>query len=414
MVESAGHFEAVTHFFNRAADLNQLSDSDREVLAGTYRELSVQVPFRRDDGSLEVLRGYRIHHNGARGPYKGGVRFHPSALLGEVRALAALMTWKTAVVDIPFGGAKGGIQVDPKVLSVSELERMTRAYTAQVGLLLGAYRDIPAPDMNTNAQTMAWMMDEYGKKYGHTPQIVTGKPIALGGSYGRVAATGRGAVTVMKEALHDWGMSAQGSTVAVQGFGNVGSWAAQIARDEGFRLVAASDSRGGVYCENGIDIRKLIAHRIETGSVTGFPGSEPISNDELLTLAVDVLVPAALGGAVDDLNASKLRCRVLVEGANGPVSPEADAILNDRGVLIVPDILANAGGVVVSYFEWIQNIQQVRWQEDLVNGRLVERMSSAYRQVRDYSQFRHVSLRDAAFAMAVRKVREAAHLRGYI
>jgi glutamate dehydrogenase (NAD(P)+) len=414
MLETMGPFEAVTHFFNRAADLNNLPDSERAVLAGTYRELRVQIPVRRDDGRLDVFAGFRVQHNGARGPYKGGIRYHPSAILDEVRALAALMTWKTAVVDIPFGGAKGGIEVDPRPMSVGELERMTRTYTSQIGLLLGPNRDIPAPDVNTNAQTMAWIMDQYGRKYGHTPEIVTGKPIALGGSYGRDAATGRGAVIAMHEAVREAGLVPDRCRVAIQGFGNVGSWAAQLAHERGYKVVAVSDSRGGIFQEEGIDIPKLVGYQIQTHTVCGFPGIESISNEELLELPVDILMPAALGQVINSANAGRVRCRILVEGANHPVTPQADEVLNEQGTVIVPDILANAGGVIVSYFEWTQNIQQFRWEEDLVNGRLTNRMISAYRRIRAFAEDRDISLREAAYAIAVRLVSEASHLRGYI
>jgi glutamate dehydrogenase (NAD(P)+) len=414
MLDTMGPFEAVTHFFNRAADLNYLSGSERAVLAGTYRELRVQIPVWRDDGTLDVFAGFRVQHNGARGPYKGGIRYHPTAILDEVRALAALMTWKTAVVDIPFGGAKGGIEVDPRPMSLGELERMTRTYTSQIGLLLGPNRDIPAPDVNTNAQTMAWIMDQYGRKYGHTPEIVTGKPIALGGSYGRDAATGRGAVIAMHEAVREAGLIPDRCRLAIQGFGNVGSWAAQIAHDRGYKVVAVSDSHGGIFQEEGIDIPKLIGYQIETHTVEGFPGTESITNQELLELPVDVLMPAALGQVINSGNAGRVTCRILVEGANHPVTPQGDETLNKNGVVIVPDILANAGGVIVSYFEWTQNIQQFRWEEDLVNGRLTNRMISAYRRIRSFGASEGISLREAAYAIAVRLVAEASHLRGYI
>lgn len=407
-------FEAVSFFFSGAAELLGLSEAERAVLGGTYRELRVQIPVRKDDGDLEVLVGYRIQHNGARGPYKGGVRYHPTAVLDEVRALASLMTWKTAVVDIPFGGAKGGIQVDPTQMSLAEIERMTRTYTGQIGHVLGPHRDIPAPDVNTNAQTMAWMMDQYGKTHGYTPEIVTGKPIALGGSYGREAATGRGCIMVMEEAIKDLDMRASETTVAVQGFGNVGSWAARIAHDKGFRVVAVSDVKGAIYAREGIDIPKLMAHQADTGSVVGFPGTDTITNVDLLGLEVDVLLPAALGEVIHSGNAGDVSCKILVEGANHPVTPTADAILSNKGIRVVPDILANAGGVIVSYFEWTQNIQQFRWQESEVNSRLQQKLSAAYQGVRSMADSKKIGLREAAFAIAVQRVAEAAHLRGYI
>ena len=414
MNDAMGPFEAVTYFFEKAADLITLSDSKRAVLAGTYRELRVQIPVRRDDGTLDVLVGYRIQHNGARGPYKGGVRYHPSANLDEVRALAALMTWKTAVVDIPFGGAKGGIEVDPRGYSVSELERMTRVYTNQISHLLGPHRDIPAPDVNTNAQTMAWMMDEYGKRHGYTPEIVTGKPIALGGSYGRESATGRGTIIVMDQLVSDLQLQPEVCTVAIQGFGNVGGWAARVAHERGYRVVAVSDSEGGIYVPTGLDIPALVRHHLEAGSVIAFPGGEAISNEELLGLPVDILLPAALGEVIHSGNADRVQARMIVEGANHPVTPAADAILDERGVLVVPDILANAGGVIVSYFEWTQNIQQFRWHEEEVNLRLTERLVEAYERISTFAQLRNVSMREAAFAIAVQRVAETARLRGYI
>ena len=414
MEDTMGQFEAVTYFFEKAADLNGLSDSKKAVLAGTYRELRVQVPLRRDDGSLDVLVGYRIQHNGARGPYKGGVRYHPSANVDEVRALASLMTWKAAVVDIPFGGAKGGIEVEPRGLSQSEIERMTRVYTNQISHLLGPHRDIPAPDVNTNAQTMAWMMDEYGKRHGYTPEIVTGKPIALGGSYGRESATGRGSIIVMHQLVSDLGLHPEECTVAIQGFGNVGGWAARVAHERGYRVVAVSDSDGAIFCETGLNIPALVRHQMETGAVVGFEGAVNITNDELLTLAVDVLLPAALGEVIHAGNADKVQCKIVVEGANHPVTPVADAILNERGVLVVPDILANAGGVIVSYFEWTQNIQQFRWHEEEVNLRLTEKLVESYERVSSFAQLRSVPLREAAYAIGVQRVAETSHLRGYI
>ena len=410
-----GPFEAVNYFFHHAAELARLRDSTIDVLSGTYRELRVQVPVRRDDGSIEVVYGYRVQHNGARGPYKGGIRYHAEADLEEVRALASLMTWKTALVDIPFGGAKGGVQVDPSHMSPGELERLTRRYTDQIGHILGATRDIPAPDMNTNAQTMSWILDQYGRKYGHTNQIVTGKPIALGGSQGREEATGRGSVITSDAALADLGRDVEGATMAIQGFGNVGSWAARIAKSHGYRVVAVSDEFGGIHAEQGIDIAEVRAHLAETGSVIECPGTEPISNDDLLRLDVDVLVPAALGGVITHENADDIRADVIVEGANHPVTPLADEHLHDAGVVVVPDILANAGGVIVSYFEWVQNNQELHWDHEDVVHQLQRKLTTAYRACRDH-QDRHpgISLRQAAFALAVDRVVEAASLRGYI
>ena len=410
-----GPFDAVNHFFQHAAEIARLSDSAIDVLSGTYRELRVQVPIRHDDGRMEVVYGYRVQHNGARGPYKGGIRYHAEADLDEVRALASLMTWKTALVDVPFGGAKGGVQVDPGPLSTGELERLTRRYTDQIGHILGATRDIPAPDMNTNAQTMSWILDQYGRKYGHTNQIVTGKPIALGGSQGREEATGRGAVIISDAALADRDRSPEGATMAIQGFGNVGAWAARIARDHGYRIIAVSDEYGGIHAEQGLDLGEVRAHVAETGSVVDCPGSEPISNEDLLALDVDVLMPAAIGGVITHENAESIRADVIVEAANHPVTPLADEMLYDAGVTVVPDILANVGGVTVSYFEWVQNNQELHWDHEDVVHQLERKLTTAYGACRDYQAGHEgISKRQAAYALAVDRVVEAASLRGYL
>ncbi|MDP9023428.1 MAG: glutamate dehydrogenase [Actinomycetota bacterium] len=406
-------FEAVNYFFEEAADVVGLRAAVREALSGTYRELRVQVPVRRDDGTVDLYVGYRVQHNGARGPYKGGLRYHPTAHIDEVRALASLMTWKTALVELPFGGAKGGIEVDPTGMSTREREGMTRRYTEQVSHIIGPTRDIPAPDVNTNAQVMAWIMDQYGRRMGHTPQIVTGKPIALGGSYGREAATGRGVVTLTNEAVRDAGLNGS-LTVAIQGFGNVGSWAARLARDAGYRIVAVSDAAGGVFNRDGLDVDKLSSHVQDTRSVANFPGGEPLDRDDVLFLDVDIVIPAALGEVITVDNADRVQAKLVVEGANHPTTPAADRILGDNGVTVIPDILANAGGVTVSYFEWVQNVQEFRWDEEEVNARLHKRLTRAYREVRDFAQRKGVSLRQAAFALAVDRVAEAATLRGYI
>jgi glutamate dehydrogenase (NAD(P)+) len=406
--------ESVTYFFEKAADRISLDSEMREVLRGSYREMQVQVPVRMDDGQLLVFNGYRVQHNGARGPYKGGVRFHPEADLDEVRALAALMTWKTAVTDLPFGGAKGGVQCETYMMSEAELQRLTRRYTAMIGHILGVNRDIPAPDMNTNAQTMAWMMDAFGQRYGYQPACVTGKPVELGGSLGREAATGRGVVFVMQEYAKDKGYPLERATVAVQGFGNVGSWTSRIAAEAGAKVVAVSDVRGGITQKDGLDIEKVWAHRDATGSVVGFPGADEISNEGLLELDVDWLVPAALGEVINSRNASKIRARVVVEAANHPITPVADATLADAGIAVIPDILANAGGVTVSYFEWTQNIQQFRWEEEQVNTQLRKIMAKAYRDVSALAGKESIGMREAAFAIGVSRVARAARLRGYV
>jgi glutamate dehydrogenase (NAD(P)+) len=412
--DTTNPFEAVKLFFDRAADHIHLEDEMREVLRTSYRELAVQVPVRMDGGVLQVFRGYRVQHNAARGPYKGGIRYHPDADLDEVRALASLMTWKTAVVDIPFGGAKGGVQCDPLRMSEGETQRLTRRFTQMISYILGVNRDVPAPDVNTDAQTMAWMMDAYSSRYGYTPAIVTGKPVELGGSLGRDWATGRGVVYCLGEAAGDLGIDLDGATVAVQGFGNVGSWTARLIGELGCKVVAVSDVRGGIHNDSGLDVQAVFDHMKETGSVVGAPGTEEITNAELLELGVDVLIPAALDRVITGENADRVRARVLVEAANHPVSPAGDAILQDKGVVVIPDILANAGGVTVSYFEWVQNIQQFRWEEDQVNTELRKTMSRAWKNVHARATVDAIPLRLSAFAIAVEKVDRAARLRGYV
>jgi glutamate dehydrogenase (NAD(P)+) len=407
-------FEAVQYFFHDVADQLGIDDHTRQVLNGTYREIRVQLPLRRDDGTVDTFYGYRVQHNGARGPYKGGVRYHPTADLDEVRALASLMTWKNAVVDVPFGGAKGGVQVDPSELSPAEHERLTRQYMGQVGHIVGVKRDIMAPDMNTNAQTMAWMMDAWGRTRGHEPGIVTGKPLELGGSHGREAATGRGVVMVLDEAVKHAGWVPSELTVAIQGYGNVGSWTARLAAQSGYRVVAVSDVHGAISAPGGLAIDLLDKHVVETGTVAGFNGAEPIDNETLLELDVDVLIPAALGEVINDTNADRIRARLIVEAANHPVTPVADAILTDRGATVIPDILANAGGVTVSYFEWTQNIQEFKWTEERVNQQLGRHMRGAYARVLGRANDMETSLRRAGFAIGISRVAEAAHLRGYI
>ena len=407
-------FEAATYFFHRAADRLQLRDEMREVLGSTYRELSVQVPVRMDDGKVVVYRGYRIQHNGARGPYKGGVRYHESADLDEVRALAALMTWKNALIDVPFGGAKGGVQCEPGLLSVTERERLTRRFTGMISYIIGVNRDIPAPDMGTNAQTMAWMMDSYGHKYGHTPGIVTGKPVELGGSPGREEATGRGVVMCTAESAARRSMVLDGARVAIQGFGNVGYWTAVLANEQGAKVVSVSDVGGGTYNPNGLDVAAVARHAKEAMSVTTFDGGDEVSNEEVLELDCDILIPAAIQGVITEANADRVKAKIVVEAANGPTTPSADALLNERGVTVVPDILANAGGVTVSYFEWVQNIQQFRWEHGDVNVELEKKMKTATTDVWEKAEDTRCSLRDSAFDLAVQRVAHAADIRGYI
>jgi len=407
-------WEEAQHYLGRAARHLGLEDEIARLLRSPFREMHVEVPVRMDDGRLEVFAGYRVQHNGARGPYKGGVRFHPQVDLDEVRALAALMTWKCALVDIPFGGAKGGVQCDPSLMSEGELNRLARRYMQNISHILGVTRDIPAPDMGTNAQTMAWMMDAYGSSHGYTPGIVTGKPVDLGGSFGREAATGRGVVLVLRELCRDLGTAPGDLSVVVQGFGNVGSWAARLAHEAGFRVTGAGDLRGACYAESGLDVAALTAWVHDGKTPAEFPGAQAIEPDELLTLPCDVLIPAATGDVIDETNAADVKARIVVEGANHPVTVEADRLLSERGVTILPDILANAGGVIVSYFEWTQNIQQFRWPEERVNEELAQRITNAYREVRDAARTGDLTLRDAAFALAVNRVARAIRLRGFV
>ncbi len=411
------NYEIVQHYFSAAADRLDLADDLRAVLLSAYREVQVQVPIKLSDGKIHVYSGFRVQHNAARGPYKGGIRFHPEVDLDEVRALASLMTWKTAIVNVPFGGAKGGINVAPGDLSSDELQRITRSFVSKIAKLLGPTRDIPAPDVGTNAQTMAWMMDEYGKLNGHTPAIVTGKPISLEGSFGREAATGRGLIYMFREAARELDMKADDTTFVVQGFGNVGSWAARILQDLGGKMVGVQDVKGCLVSEDGIDAHALTDHLREGGQIDDFEGEgcEPASAEELLGLECDVFIPAALGGMIHAENADLLRCRILLEGANSPTTPKADEILNENGVLVIPDVMANAGGVVVSYFEWVQNLQHFRWDEREVNDKLGTIMRRAYREVRARcEEDDSVPPRVAAYELGIERVVEAARTRGYI
>ncbi|PKB59440.1 MAG: glutamate dehydrogenase [SAR202 cluster bacterium Casp-Chloro-G2] len=407
-------FDEVNLFFDTAADRLGLNDGLKQMLKRPWRELQVQIPVRMDDGQIEVFTGFRVQHNGARGPYKGGVRYHPDADLEEVRALASLMTWKTALVDIPFGGSKGGVQVDPLRLSQGELNRLTRRYTQQIEHLIGPNRDIPAPDMGTNAQTMAWIMDAYGQLHGHSPAAVTGKPVEMGGSLGRESATGRGVALVLEEAAKDAGLDLQGAKIAVQGFGNVGSWAARLMYDSGCRIIAVSGIDGGVFNLDGLDIPKLQDYQRATGGVVGFGGGDGISNSELLESDCDVLVPAAIDNAITAENARHIKARMILEAANHPITPEADRVLSEGGVTILPDVLVNAGGVVVSYFEWTQNIQEFHWDEIRVNEELKKTMLRAYHEVRTRSVNAQISNRQAAFEIGVQRVARAVELRGFV
>ncbi len=409
----SSEIETTRAAFDAAASAIGLPDDLREVMARPYRELTAQVPVRMDDGGLRVFTAYRVQHNGARGPYKGGMRFHPKVDLDVVRALASSMTWKSALVDLPFGGAKGGIDLDPHELSDAERQRATRVMLDRIEKILGPMRDIPAPDMGSGPQEMAWMMDEYGRLHGHTPAIVTGKPLALGGVAGRVAATGRGIGVVVAETARELGIDlTEGPRVVIQGFGNVGSHVAEDLMGRGCRIVAVSDVHGGLYDPRGVDVPELV-RRARAGLIghDGLAG-ERISNDELLALECDFLIPAALGGAIHEGNADRVRARAVVEGANEPLTPEADAILAARGLTVMPDILANAGGVIASYLEWTQNTQNAQYDEAQVMAELVRRLGAAHAATRSRAAHDRCSMREAAHRVAVERVAEAVRLRG--
>ncbi len=404
----------VASHFEKAANIVNLEAYMRRILLAPFREVTVEVPVRMDDGRIEVFTGYRIQHNGARGPCKGGIRYHPEADHDEVLGLATIMTWKTALMDIPFGGAKGGITVDPKKLSKLELERLTRRFTQRIAIVLGPYRDIPAPDVNTNAQVMAWILDEYSSRQGYTPAVVTGKPISLGGSLGREEATGRGVMYVMEEYARDFGIPLKDGRVVIQGFGNVGSHLARLLDVESHaKVVAVSDVEGGIYNDTGLDIPGLLAHVAQKRPVSEWKGGKRITNDELWTVPCEWLVPAALGGVITkEANAKTIDCKVVVEGANEPTTPTADSILEERGIPVLPDFLANAGGVTVSYYEWAQNLQQYRWTHEQVNKELKATITKAYAAVRDLAKEKAVAFRTAAYGIALQRVAEAERLRG--
>jgi glutamate dehydrogenase (NAD(P)+) len=399
--------------FNEAASALGLEDGMRKVLSSPSREITVHIPVMLDDGRLEVFTGYRVQHSVARGPAKGGIRFAPDVTLDEVRALASWMTWKCAVVNIPFGGGKGGVVCDPRLLSQSELERITRRYTAEIIEFIGPEKDVPAPDVNTNEQTMAWIMDTYSMHQRHTvTAVVTGKPLNLGGSRGRVEATGRGCMIVTTEALKRFGKTPQDTTVIVQGFGNVGSMAARLMYRAGFKVICVIEWDGAIYNTGGLDIDALFQHRKATGSIADFAGGENTNRDEALFLECDVLLPAAKENVITSQNAADLRCKILCEGANGPTTAPADAILAEKGIFVIPDILANAGGVTVSYFEWVQDRQGYFWNEELVNSRLTEIMLESFGDIVQYAGKHGVHNRTAAYMVALDRVQFAIKLRG--
>ncbi|UJA18796.1 glutamate dehydrogenase [Thermoleophilia bacterium SCSIO 60948] len=408
------NLDIVRHNFDRACDRLDVPEDLRVVFWSPYREITVQIPIKLDDGRTHVFTGYRVQHNGARGPYKGGIRYHPEVEIDEVRALASLMTWKTALVNIPFGGAKGGVNCPAGELSRDELERITRGFIDRISKVIGPSRDIPAPDVGTNAQTMAWMMDEYGKLHGHNPAICTGKPISLEGSLGREAATGRGLVYMFREAAPHLGLSPSGCRFVVQGYGNVGSWAARILQGLGGKMVAASDVHGAARNDDGIDADALAEHVGGGGSVTDFDGTEEISPADLLAVPCEVLIPAALGGMIHGGNADEIQAQVIVEGANSPTTPKADDILAGKGIKVIPDVMANAGGVVCSYFEWVQNLQHFRWDEREVNDKLGNVMRRAFRDVSSRAKLEGITLREASYLVGIERVVEASKTRGYV
>ncbi len=406
-------YEDVLHNFELAAKKINLNEELALLIRTPDRELRVELPVMMDDGKLHSIIGYRVQHNNARGPYKGGIRFHQEVDIDEVRALASLMTWKTSIVDIPFGGAKGGVTIDPTKLSLGELERLTRAFTSKIDLIIGPSEDIPAPDMNTNAQTMAWMMDEYSKSHGYSPAVVTGKPIELGGSLGREEATGRGVCIALREAAKTFHLDLKKITVAVQGFGNVGSNTVRILEQEmGVKVVALSDVKGGVYNPRGIRYSDAVTQLKNTGSLAGVKGGVKLSNEDLLELKCDVLIPAALGNQLRANNANNVKAKLIIEAANGPTTVEADEIFASRNIPVIPDIYANAGGVTVSYFEWVQNVQRFRWDYARVMSELEKTMTSSYLAVLHTSEKYKVPLRIGAFILAVERVAKAAKLRG--
>ena len=375
------------------------------------RELTVEVPFRRDNGEVESVIGFRVQHNNTRGPFKGGIRYHEHVDIDEVRSLATLMTWKTSLLDIPYGGGKGGIGVDPRKYSKTELERMSRRFFRAIDPIIGVNVDIPAPDVNTNAQVMSWFMDEYSQLHGYSPAIVTGKPLELGGSAGREAATGKGTAVITRETAQNWNIDLKNSKVVIQGFGNVGSYAAKFLHEYGCKIIAVSDVTGGLYDPDGLDIDSLFEYNYANKTIDGFDQGNKLTNDELLALECDFLIPAALGSAINEKNVDSLNCKVIVEAANGPVTGSAANKLWNKKIAIIPDILTNAGGVTVSYFEWVQNLQQFKWTEDDVNQKLEDKMVNAFNEVYEVKKSKQVPMRIASFMVAIDRVHVAYNLR---
>lgn len=407
-------FEVAQQQFDIAADRLGMDDGLRRILRTTKRELTVHFPVTMDSGEIEVFTGFRVQHNVNRGPAKGGIRYHPEVTLDEVRALAMWMTWKCAVVRLPYGGAKGGVICEPKQMTNRELEGLTRRFTTEISIIIGPDSDIPAPDVNTNPQTMAWIMDTYSMHHGYSiPSVVTGKPINIGGSEGRADATGRGVVYVIEEAAREMGLDLSQATVAVQGFGNAGSVAAKLlAREFGAKIIAVSDTSGGIYSPRGIDPDAATIYKGQNGSVSGFPDTEPISNGDLLSLDCDILIPAALENQITPANADRVRARLIAEAANGPTTPEADQILYGNGQMVIPDVLANAGGVTVSYFEWVQDKQAFFWTEKEINEKLRAIMTASFEDVLTMAKREKVDMRTAAYLLAVDRVAQASKMRG--
>jgi glutamate dehydrogenase (NAD(P)+) len=412
-IKEENPFESMMSRFDRAAQLLDLDPDLYTVLRVPNRELKVYIPTKMDSGRLQVFEGFRVQHNFARGPAKGGIRYAPDVNIGEVRALAAWMTWKCAVVNVPFGGAKGGIICDPQQMSMGELERMTRRYASELLDFIGPEKDVPAPDMNTNEQTMAWIMDTYSMHSRHTvTAVVTGKPIDLGGSAGRREATGRGILFVVNEAIKRFKMTPRETRVVVQGSGNVGGIGAKLLHETGYKVVAISDIHGGIYNPNGIDIPEALQYLWTTRSFEGYEGVEFVNNQELLELPCDVLVPAATENQINSQNADRIQCKVLAEGANGPTTAAADEILHEKGIFVIPDILANAGGVTVSYFEWVQDRMGYFWREDVVNERLQDKMVASFNDLCRYAELHHVDTRTAAYMLAIDRVAYDTRMRG--
>jgi glutamate dehydrogenase/leucine dehydrogenase len=406
-------FEAVQGFSEAASERLGLDEATRRVLDTPFREVGVQVRVPMDDGSLETFPGWRVQYNGARGPFKGGLRFHPNASLDEFRCFAALMTWKTALLDVPFGGGKGGVRVDPKLLSEAELERLSRAFFAAIEPVMGPHKDVPAPDVNTGGREMAWMYDEFSKTHGDSPGVITGKPIAVGGSLGRDSATGRGALYALDRIVHAHGWTREKIHIAVEGYGNAGSWFATLADHMGYRIVAVSDSKGAIVNPEGLSPREVSDHKRETGTVVGFKLADDLDGADIIGVPCEVLVPAALEESIRGDNVDAVRATLVVEVANYPTTPDADVSLAARGVNVVPDILGSAGGVTVSYLEWAQNIQRERWPEERVNGRLRELMEAATDAVVERANATGVTHREAAYDIAVDRVAEAERARGW-